>query len=210
MVDFEQKIRTSAEKNPSAYYLCNFACCREILTDKKRLLTQHDPSKAGVPIFQENQKQQKDQEESKEDGRGKIEEETKMQEIVNFCFIYGSKQKSGIKANSKFVSDIINLYRDNADITGNYVDVPVVYNQVKRTDCNFEVAASNLAQQLRLQRTNDVVGPKVLFYAYDSEKNKEMADTRKLFTEFMKKNLGFSDEQIIMIDQKELVAYEDE
>jgi len=45
----------------------------------------------------------------------------------------------------------------------------MVYNQVKPTDCNLEVATSNLAQQLRMQCSNDIVGPKVLFYAFDSE-----------------------------------------
>jgi len=39
MVNFEQRIRLSASKNPRAYFLCNFACCREILTERKRLLT---------------------------------------------------------------------------------------------------------------------------------------------------------------------------
>jgi hypothetical protein len=64
----------------------------------------------------------------------------------------------------------------------------------------LEIATSNLAQQLRLYRTNDVVGPKVLFYAYDSARDKSMAGTRKLFTEFAKKQLGFSNEEIVMID----------
>jgi len=64
----------------------------------------------------------------------------------------------------------------------------------------LEISASNLAQQLRLYRTNDVVGPKVLFYAFDSSKNEAMAGTRRLFTDFFKKHLGFSDEEIIMID----------
>ena len=50
----------------------------------------------------------------------------------------------------------------------NYLDIPKVYNQAKPTDCRFEIATSNLAQQLRLYRTNDIVGPKVIFYAYDS------------------------------------------
>jgi len=102
----------------------------------------------------------------------------KLEGVCNFCFTYGSTQGSGIKADSKFVKDIINLFRDNSDITGNYVDIPMVYNQVKPTDCNLEISFSNLAQQLRLQRTNDVVGPKFLFYAYNSRRNEAMAGTR--------------------------------
>jgi len=81
----------------------------------------------------------------------------------------------------------------------------LVYNQVKPTDCNLEIATSNLSQRLRLQRTNDVVGPKVLFYAYDASKDKAMAGTRKRFIEFVKKHLGFSDEEIVMIDQREIL-----
>ena len=63
----------------------------------------------------------------------------------------------------------------------NYLDIPKVYNQAKPTDCRFEIATSNLAQQLRLYRTNDIVGPKVIFYAYDSSKDKIMEGTRRLF-----------------------------
>lgn len=133
-----------------------------------------------------------------------------MQTVCNFCFIYGCRQGEGIRADSKFVKDIIDLFRDNSDIKENYVDIPMVYNQVKPTDCNLELATSNLAQQLRMQSTYDIVGSKVLLYAFDSEKNQTMAGTRKLFTEFVKEHLGFSDEQIIMIDQKELVNYEED
>jgi len=87
-----------------------------------------------------------------------------------------------VRNNTKFVLDVINLFRANADITGNYIDIPKVYNQAKPTDCSFEIATSNLAQQLRLYRTNDIVGPRVLFYAYDNSKDKTMAGTRRLFT----------------------------
>ena len=64
----------------------------------------------------------------------------------------------------------------------------------------MEIVASRLAQQLRLYRTNDVVGPKLLLYAFDSKKDKTMAGTRKLIIKFFKKHLGFSDESIIMIE----------
>ena len=66
------------------------------------------------------------------------------------------------------MKDLISLFRANAHIMDNYLDIPKVYNQAKPTDCRFEIATSNLAQQLRLYRTNDIVGPKVIFYAYDS------------------------------------------
>ena len=36
-----------------------------------------------------------------------------------------------------------------------------------------------------------------------------MAETRKLCIKFFKKHLGFSDESIIMIDQKEIIVYDD-
>ena len=37
-----------------------------------------------------------------------------------------------------------------------------------------------------------------------------MAETRKLCIEFFKKHLGFSDESIIMIDQKEILEFDDD
>jgi len=91
-----------------------------------------------------------------------------MRKIVNITELWGSKPAEGIKKDSKFAKDIINLFRDNFDLKSNYIDIPKVYNQAKPTDCNFEIVTSNLGQQLRLYRDNDVVGPKVLFYFYDS------------------------------------------
>jgi len=32
LVDFELNIRLAAKANPNVYYLCHFACCREIVT----------------------------------------------------------------------------------------------------------------------------------------------------------------------------------
>ena len=66
------------------------------------------------------------------------------------------------------------------------------------TDCHFEIATSKIGQQLRLYRTNELVGTKFLFYAYDSTKNEMMAGTRKLFTDFFIKHFGFSDDNIVM------------
>ncbi len=96
--------------------------------------------------------------------------------------------------------DLFKLFRANADITRNYIDIPSVYNQALPRDCSFEIATSNMAQQLRLYRTNDIVGHKFIFYAYDSSKDKIMEGTRRLFIQFVKKHLGFSDDSIIMID----------
>jgi hypothetical protein len=103
------------------------------------------------------------------------------------------------------VVDIVNLFRANAHIKNNYIDIPKVFNQVKPSDCSFESKTSNLAQSLRLHRTNDVVGPRVLFYAYDSEKNETMKKTRELFFKFLREHLGFSDDSIIMIDLTDIL-----
>ena len=102
--------------------------------------------------------------------------------------------------------DIVNLFRANAHIMNNYFEIPKVFSQVKPSDCSFESATSHLAQQLRLYRTNDVVGPKVLFYAYDSKKNEKMKETRELFFQFFKDYLGFSDDSIIKIELKEILC----
>ena len=86
--------------------------------------------------------------------------------IENYTEVWGCS--AGENCDPKFTDDIINLYRTNADTKANYDDIPKVYSLVKGIDCNLEIVTSNLAQQLRLHRTNDVIGPKVLFYAYDS------------------------------------------
>ena len=119
---------------------------------------------------------------------------------MNWCFVYGCDPGAGVNAKTKFAEDIIRVFRVNSDISDNYIDIPRVFSQVKTTDCKLEIATSNLAQQLRLYRTCDVVGPKVLLYGFDSKRNETMAGTRRLFIEFAQKHLGFSDEQVILID----------
>jgi len=125
-----------------------------------------------------------------------------MRNIVNLTELWGCPPASVIRKDSTFAKDIIKLFDANYDITDNYIDIPNVYNQAKPTDCNFEIATSNLGQQLRLYRTNDVVGPKVLFYAYDRKQDAKMVEIRKLITDFFKQQLGFSDKSIIMIEKK--------
>jgi hypothetical protein len=51
-----------------------------------------------------------------------------------------------VRNNTKFVLDVMKVFRANADVAGNYIDIPKVYNQAKPTDCSFEIATSNLAQ----------------------------------------------------------------
>ena len=104
--------------------------------------------------------------------------------------------------------DIINLFRANAHVKDNYIDIPNVLNQVKPSDCSFESTTSHLAQKLRLYRTNDEVGPKVLFYVVNSKKNETMKETREIVFKFFKDHLGFSKDFIIEIDWLEILDVE--
>jgi len=94
--------------------------------------------------------------------------------------VFGCSPGLGIKSDSKYTLDIAKLFNNNAHAIYNSIILPKVFNQVKPTDCMLEIATSNLAQQLRIYRTNDVVGHKLLLYAFDSAKNKAMSGTRKL------------------------------
>jgi hypothetical protein len=59
--------------------------------------------------------------------------------------VFGCPPGSGIREDSKFVVDIINLLKTNSDIINNFNEIPRVYNKVKPTDCKLEIATSNLA-----------------------------------------------------------------
>jgi hypothetical protein len=129
-----------------------------------------------IPAIATIEEEQKQQKQSKEKER-----EERKKSIINFCLVYGCGHGGEIASDSKFIYDIIALFRANFHAVGNYIDIPSVYNQVEDTDCNFEIATSNLGQQLKLQRANDVVGPKIILYAFDQSRDKAMAETRRLF-----------------------------
>ena len=70
-------------------------------------------------------------------------------------------------------------------------------------DASFESVSSNLAQELRLFRQNDVVGKKVVLYVFDPDWNEVMEGARKVTFEFFKSQLGFSEENFIFVDKSQ-------
>ena len=117
----------------------------------------------------------------------------------NYILLYGCQPSFGVKANSNFIKDLINLISSNFDESGSVV-LPDVLSQVLSSDAQFECVSSILAKKVMLSRQDTVVGHKRLFYAIDLA-DKSRDSTRKKVTNFFKTHLGFLENEIEFIDR---------
>ena len=94
-----------------------------------------------------------------------------------------------MKANSKYIKDLINLITSNFDKSDSVI-LPDLFSKVVSSEAPFESVSSNLARKVRLIRQDTVVGQKRLFYAIDLDDNTRKSE-RELIVNFFKKELGF-------------------
>ena len=70
----------------------------------------------------------------------------------------------------------------------------------------IDTLTNNTTQDLRLFRQDDVVGQKMLIYAYDEKLNDEFKQSRLITHAFFTQVLGFKKEEFIRINRNELYA----
>ena len=80
--------------------------------------------------------------------------------------------------------------------------LPDVFAKVLSDDAKFETVSSNLSRKLKLQRQDTIVGHKRLFYAIDKA-DETRKGTRKSVMNFFIESLGFTKEEIILVDRNE-------
>jgi len=107
------------------------------------------------------------------------------------------------------VSDISRLSRREAHLDEDFIDIPEVFSKVINSDANFETTTHNCAQKLRIYFQKQIVGHKLLLYAYDPDK-KDYEESRKRLFDFFKDKLGFNDDEIIRISLSEIVQSKQE
>ena len=103
------------------------------------------------------------------------------------------------------MEDSINAYITNFDPETGTIIIPDVYSEVVSSDAKFEVITNVEAKKLVIERQSDVVGHKRLIIAIDKA-DKKRGPIRKIFTEFFKKYLGFTDDDIIFVDRSEFAG----
>jgi hypothetical protein len=54
----------------------------------------------------------------------------KLCKLVNFTFIYGCKPMQGVFDNTKFVEDVINVFKSEAEIESNSFLLPDIFQKV--------------------------------------------------------------------------------
>ena len=80
--------------------------------------------------------------------------------------------------------------------------LPDVFAKVLSDDAKFETVSSNLSRKLKLQRQDTIVGHKRLFYAIDKA-DETRKGTREYVMNFFIESLGFTKEEIILVDRNE-------
>lgn len=129
--------------------------------------------------------------------------------IGNFMFIFGCQPAYGVKADTKFIKNVIDLFLKNFDPDDGHILLPDCFARVISSDATFETVSSNLSRKLKMKRKDKTVGAKTLFYVIDMQKtDAETKLMRTLVKDFFKKNLGFDTSEVIAIDRRDF--YKDE
>ena len=103
-------------------------------------------------------------------------------------------------AETAFAQDFITLMMSQFDVTNGSIDIPLAFNSIISTDAKVETTTSNLSQELRLFRQDDVVGSKMLIFATKPGNTTDEDQERLTFVQsFFKRNLGFKDEEIVVV-----------
>jgi hypothetical protein len=76
-----------------------------------------------------------------------------------------------VKADTKFIRNVIELFMKNFDPDDGHVLLPDCFARVISSDATFETVSSNLSRKLKLRRRDKIVGAKTLFYIVDSKRN---------------------------------------
>ena len=94
------------------------------------------------------------------------------------------------------------MYIKNFDPETGVIILPDTYSKVVSSDAVFEMVQCVEAKKLLLERQDDVIGHRMMIYTIDKA-DKKRGPIRKIFTEFFKKYLGFTDDDIIFVDRSE-------
>ena len=120
--------------------------------------------------------------------------------VTNFTFAFGCDPGCGVAADTAFAQNFITLMMNQFDVTNGSIDIPLAFNNIISTDAKIETTTSNLSQELRLFRQDDVVGSKMLIFATSPGKMTDEKQERLTFVQsFFKRKLGFKDEEIVVV-----------
>ena len=70
----------------------------------------------------------------------------------NFSFMFGCKPDDGVKAETKFIADIIRLYNTHFDPEKGEISIPDIFSNDLSSDADFEFTTHVDAKKLLLKR----------------------------------------------------------
>ena len=189
MIPVEDLVRKAVTGVSNAYCLVFFACCREV----------QELSKFEIEKLFKKKLIKPEAEKVVSDMRSLNAVESR--KIGNFIFSFGCQPSFGLIATTKYVENLKQLLTSNFDQSGCII-FPDVFSKVLSSDAIFETVSSNLSRKLKLQRQDNIVGPKILIYAIDSA-DKSRFIVRALTKNFFIKCLGFKKDEIIEVERNE-------
>ena len=154
------------------YHFCVFACCREIFINNIHtngvskvevdaifnLSRQDIIKKFNVAMnhnFLQFLRSKINEQEVQEEVQAQLYWEARgnttiSNEKQNFCILYGCAPSRGVKADTKMVYDISNIFLDKIDLPTLSLIIPQAIEEVTGQDASFEIAQSNTITPLRL------------------------------------------------------------
>ena len=135
-----------AEAFTNSYSLAFFACCREIY-DK----TRHVGFLKGTLVIEEFNEEPEEIEATKEmiGARGNVTINLNLRR-QNFAFCFGCKPSQGVLAETKMVKDVVKILLEDYDRNTFSVRFMDCFDDLKGSDVNFEMVASNTLQPVRM------------------------------------------------------------
>ena len=87
----------------------------------------------------------------------------------NFCMVFGCRPSEGVLANTKMVMDAVHILTTQFDRTTFTVTLVECFDDLKGSDANFEMVASNTLQQLKMVYCHNIATETVAVIFSNSE-----------------------------------------
>jgi hypothetical protein len=117
--------------------------------------------------------------------------------IQNFTFSFGCHPGTGVSATTLFAQNFIEFFNACFDVKTGSVDIPSSFSDVISADANLESITSDLSQELRISRKDNVVGSRFLIFV--STPSSASDEKFQIILDFFTETLGFMKSDIVRL-----------
>lgn len=203
----EHKIRKLAQQTKNCYFLTAFASVRENLNGR----VYHDWYGSNqseemelphIDVEDLDRRSEFYQPSVKREGNDQVAD----CKIANFTFIFGNFEGKDLRIDPHQARKLVNFLTSQFSPSTGNLRIPHVFDHSNKLDTGFETLTSSLGQSLVLQKAEDFVGIKTAFIVQSSLTSVPVERTRSSAVSFLRNDLGFSSDEIIVLTVHELLC----